>query len=82
MAQLLEPGLTVVGLEVPLGVRNIDILARGAAGRYVVVEVKKGAADHEAAFQLKRYVDALSKAKGETVEGILAASRLRIPLSK
>jgi len=51
----------VVGVEVPMDVGRVDILARDKEGRYVVIEVKRDVATHEAVFQLARYVEIYKK---------------------
>ena len=69
---LIEEGLEIVGVEVPTDVGHIDILAKDREGRYVVVEVKRDLATHEAVFQLARYVE-IYKKKGHEARGILVA---------
>lgn len=69
---LIEEGLEIVGVEVPTEVGHIDILARDREGRYVVIEVKRDLATHDAVFQLARYVE-VYKARGHDVRGILVA---------
>jgi len=69
---LIEEGLEVVGVEVPMDVGHVDILAKDRDGRYVVVEVKRDVATHEAVFQLARYVEIYRK-KGLDVRGVLVA---------
>jgi RecB family endonuclease NucS len=69
---LIEEGLEVVGVEVPMDVGHVDILAKDREGRYVVIEVKRDVATHEAVFQLARYVETYRK-KGHGVRGILVA---------
>ncbi|MGC9117950.1 MAG: endonuclease NucS [Thermoproteus sp.] len=70
---IIEPGLKVVGVEVPTEAGHIDILALDKNGEYIVVEVKRDVADHEAVFQLRRYVEAVAKARGRA-RGILVAA--------
>jgi len=70
---LIEEGLEVVGVEVPMDVGHVDILAKDREGRYVVIEVKRDVATHEAVFQLARYVETYRK-KGHGVRGVLVAS--------
>ncbi|WP_277027172.1 endonuclease NucS [Pyrobaculum aerophilum] len=69
---IIEEGLEVVGVEVPTDVGHLDILARDKNGRYVIIEVKRDLATHEAVFQLARYVE-LYRRKGYDVRGILVA---------
>jgi len=47
-------------------------LARDREGRYVVIEVKRDLATHDAVFQLARYVE-VYKARGHDVRGVLVA---------
>ncbi|MGC9130836.1 MAG: endonuclease NucS [Pyrobaculum sp.] len=70
---IIEEGLEVVGVEVPTDVGHIDILARDRGGRYVIIEVKRDVATHDAVFQLARYVE-LYRRKGHEVRGVLVAS--------
>ncbi|MEZ0319437.1 MAG: endonuclease NucS [Pyrobaculum sp.] len=71
--EIVEEGLEVLGVEVPTDVGHIDILARDRLGRYVVIEVKRDLATHEAVFQLARYVE-MYKKKGHETRGVLVAS--------
>ncbi|MEL9991941.1 MAG: endonuclease NucS [Thermoproteus sp.] len=71
--EVIEPGFKVVGVEVPVETGHIDILGVDREGRYVVVEVKRDVADHHAVFQLKRYVETVSKTYGKA-RGILVAA--------
>ncbi len=75
---LIEEGLEVVGVEVPMDVGHVDILARDKEGRYVVIEVKRDVATHEAVFQLARYVE-IYKKRGYNVRGILVAGDISSP---
>ncbi len=77
---VIEPGLTLIEMELPTDVGGIDLLARDARGRLVVVELKRGKATHEAVHQLSRYVDSVrSVAQGSEVRGILAAPAVTAP---
>nr|KJR73228.1 MAG: endonuclease [Thermoproteus sp. AZ2] len=69
----IEPGLVVVGREVPTEAGHIDILAVDPEGREVVIEVKRDEADHGAVFQLQRYVES-RRAQGREARGILVAA--------
>ncbi|MGB9706393.1 MAG: endonuclease NucS domain-containing protein, partial [Pyrobaculum sp.] len=70
---IIEEGLEVLGVEVPTDVGHIDILARDRSGRYVIIEVKRDVATHDAVFQLARYVE-LYRRRGHEVRGVLVAS--------
>lgn len=76
---VIEPGLEVLDLELPTGVGGIDLFARDSCGRLVVVELKRGKANHEAVHQLERYVTSVrAKYPGE-VRGVLAAPAVTAP---
>ena len=70
---LIEEGLKVVGVEVPTEAGHIDILGVDKNNVYVVIEVKRDVAGHEAVFQLRRYVEVVSRARGKA-RGILVAA--------
>jgi len=77
---IIEPGLHVLEMELPTDVGGIDLLARDAQGRLVVVELKRGKATHEAVHQLNRYVESVrAVAAGEVVRGVLAAPAVTAP---
>ena len=61
---------------------GIDLYARDAQGRFVVVELKRGKAGHEAVHQLGRYVQAVREQVPGTVRGILAAPDITVPALK
>lgn len=71
--EVIEPGLTVLHMELPTDVGGIDLLARDPDGRLVVVELKRGKANHEAVHQLSRYVERVRALVGGEVRGVLAA---------
>lgn len=77
--ELIEAGLSVLELELPTDVGGIDLLARDSAGRVVVVELKRGKANHEAVHQLSRYVQSVRRVASGTVRGILAAPAITAP---
>ena len=76
---VIEDGLEVLHVELPVGVGGVDLYARDARGRLVVVELKRGKATHEAVHQLQRYVARVREATGSTVRGILAAPEVTAP---
>ena len=80
--EVIEPGLTLLDLEVPTGVGGIDLYARDRDGRLVVVELKRGKATQEAVHQLSRYVTTVSGQVGTQVRGILAAPSISAPALK
>ena len=79
----LEPGLTLLEHELPVGVGDIDIYARDALGCMVIVEVKRSKANQEAVHQLERYVNAVRQQLPPLfsvgVRGILAAPDISKP---
>jgi RecB family endonuclease NucS len=77
--EIIEPGLTLLDRELPTGVGGIDLYARDAEGRFVVVELKRGKATQEAVHQLSRYVATVSESVGQQVRGILAAPAISKP---
>jgi RecB family endonuclease NucS len=82
----LEPGLTLLEHELPVGVGDIDIYARDASGNVVIIEVKRAKANQEAVHQLERYVSAvrlqLPPLFSQGVRGILAAPDISKPARK
>ncbi len=76
---IIEQGLTLVDIELPTDVGGIDLLARDAAGALVVVELKRGKANHEAVHQLARYVESVRAVWDGAVRGILAAPAVTAP---
>ncbi|ULH18053.1 endonuclease NucS (plasmid) [Deinococcus sp. KNUC1210] len=79
--ELIEPGLTVLDRELMSSVGDIDLYAKDAQGRFVVVELKRAKATHDAVHQLSRYVDAVRAKlpKRAKVRGILAAPSITTP---
>lgn len=77
--EIIEPGLTVLHEELPVGVGGVDLYARDACGRYVVVELKRSKATQEAVHQISRYVEAIQPTVQAPVRGILAAPDITQP---
>jgi hypothetical protein len=73
----LEPGLVPLNQEEVLRKGLVDILARDAKGRLVVIELKRRLADFNAVQQLKRYMDQVKNLKGIETRGILVAPEIR-----
>lgn len=76
---VIEEGLELVEMELPTDVGGIDLYARDAEGRLVVVELKRGRATHEAVQQLQRYVARLRETLAREVRGILASPEVTAP---
>lgn len=77
--ELIEEGLEVLDVELPVGVGGIDLYGRDRDGTLVVVELKRGRAGHEAVHQLERYVRQVAEATARSVRGILAAPEVTEP---
>ena len=72
----LEPGLAIIddGVERAVSSGYIDITARDAEGKVVVIELKAGTADRTAIGQVLSYMgDVAEEERGQTVRGILVA---------
>lgn len=76
---LIEAGLELLDAELPTDVGGIDLYARDAVGRFVVVELKRAKATHEAVHQLSRYVERVRELVDGDVRGILAAPEATAP---
>lgn len=85
--EIIEAGLELVDIEMPTDVGGIDLLARDTEGRLVVVELKRGKANHEAVHQLSRYVESVrsllvgrhGSKDSVAVRGVLAAPAVTAP---
>lgn len=76
LLQTLEPGLRFEDRQVWTPIGTMDLLCRGADGRYVVVEVKAGEAEDAAFGQILRYIGWIHRnfEEGEgNVRGIILA---------
>ncbi len=71
---ILGEGVTLVSKEVTTPYGRIDLIFRDRLGGLIVVEVKRGIADVDAAFQLKRYVDYYKSLGINEILGVLVAS--------
>jgi RecB family endonuclease NucS len=69
---LLGEGLSLVRREFPTDIGPVDLLCRDAAGRHVIVEVKRHA-EIDGVEQLTRYLQRVATVLGEDVRGVLAA---------
>lgn len=72
---VLEPGFKPLATERPTPAGLVDVYGEDAAGRSVVVELKRRRAGPDAVSQLRRYVDALERDlhADATVRGVLVA---------
>ncbi len=77
--EVIEEGLTVLERELLVGVGGVDLYARDALGRFVVVELKRGKATQDAVHQLQRYVEAVRTQVLGEVRGVLAAPGITAP---
>lgn len=70
----LEPGLEIIdeGTEQSVDAGRVDILAKDAQGRIVVIELKAGAASDDVVAQVLAYMSCYA-AEGEQVRGIVVA---------
>ncbi len=71
--EIVEEGARVVSREVSTPYGRIDLVLKGKDEVLLLVEVKRGRADVEAVFQLKRYVEYYRKL-GIDCRGVLVAS--------
>jgi RecB family endonuclease NucS len=75
--ELLEKGLAFIARQHPTSTGPLDILARDARGRWLVIELKKGRAADRVVGQLLRYMDFIitEKANGNAsqVRGFIVA---------
>lgn len=77
---VIEAGLVVLDRELPIDVGGLDLYARDALGRFVVIELKRARAGHEAVHQLARYVESVrAQLPGREVRGMLAAPSITLP---
>ena len=76
--ELIETGFTPLSKERNLGDAGfIDILGEDRNGNLVVVEIKRTSVGNDAAFQLRRYIEAVKSRTKRPLRGIIAAPQLR-----
>lgn len=75
--EFIEPGLRIVSTERNVQAGVADFTGYDAANHYVVIEVKKDAADEEAVKQTYRYVSDMKKTSA-AVRGVLVAPALQV----
>jgi RecB family endonuclease NucS len=73
--ELIEPGLRTISRERQVAPGFIDIFARDAQGRLVIIEVKRRRADSEAVHQLHGYLKSFQE-EGADIRGMLVAPSL------
>jgi len=74
---LLEEGFRPITSEKPVEPGFIDILGKDRRNVLTVVEIKRKAADRDAALQLRRYMDVFQTDAKREVRGILVAPELK-----
>jgi len=76
--ELIEPGLRAIRRERPVPPGFIDIYAKDAEGRIVVIEIKRRKADREAVLQLHKYIKSFHRDQQHmpVIRGILVAPGL------
>lgn len=72
---LIEPGLIILEEELPTNAGTLDLYGRDENGSFVVIELKRGKATHEAVHQLARYTEQVKalQPEGTRVRGLLVA---------
>ncbi|UCG44904.1 MAG: endonuclease NucS [Candidatus Bathyarchaeota archaeon] len=73
---LIESGFRPIAYEKKVDPGFIDVYGIDAAGKFVVVEIKRKTAGRNAVLQLSRYVQAIDGTMNREVRGILAAPKL------
>ncbi|MGH7815348.1 MAG: AlwI family type II restriction endonuclease [Candidatus Binataceae bacterium] len=70
---LVEPGLSLIGRQYSTLAGPIDLLARDQAGKYVVIELKRGRTNDRVVGQILRYLTWVqgNLARGSNVRGII-----------
>jgi RecB family endonuclease NucS len=75
-----EKGLCFVDRQVIIDVGRVDILAKDASGRRVVIELKVGEAKDAAVGQIARYLGWYARRDGKAPRGMLIASDFPEPV--
>jgi Holliday junction resolvase-like predicted endonuclease len=70
---LLQNGLTIVGRQVQLEAGSLDLLGLDPQGRWVAIELKRGALDRKTIAQVQDYAACLSTITGEELKSKTAA---------
>lgn len=70
----IDPNLRLVGIEYPVSVGRIDILAKTKDDEYVVIELKRGIATRDVIGQIQSYIGAIkSQYPDSDVTGLIVA---------
>lgn len=77
---VLEPGLTLVSRQESSEVGRLDLLARDAEGRTVIIELKAGEAKDSSIGQIARYIGWYADKEGKPPRAILVASGFAGPV--
>lgn len=77
---VLEPGLTLVSRQETSDVGRLDLLARDAEGRMVIIELKAGEAKDSSIGQIARYIGWYAQKEGKPPREILVASGFSEPV--
>lgn len=77
---VLEPGLTLVSRQETSDVGRLDLLARDADGRMVIIELKAGEAKDSSIGQIARYIGWYAQKEGQPPRAILVASGFSEPV--
>ena len=77
---VLEPGLTLVSRQEISDVGRLDLLARDAEGRTVIIELKAGEAKDSSIGQIARYIGWYAQKEGKPPRAILVASGFAEPV--
>lgn len=77
---VLEPGLTLVSRQESSDVGRLDLLARDAEGRTVIIELKAGEAKDSSIGQIARYIGWYADKEGKPPRAMLVASGFAEPV--
>lgn len=78
--EVLEPGLTLLSRQESSEVGRLDLLARDAEGRTVIIELKAGEAKDSSIGQIARYIGWYADKEGKPPRAILVASEFPGPV--
>ncbi|MDH5858813.1 endonuclease NucS domain-containing protein [Lampropedia aestuarii] len=77
---VLEPGLTLISRQESSDIGRLDLLARDAMGRTVIIELKVNEAKDSSIGQIARYIGWYAQKEGKQPRAILVASRFSEPI--